>query len=293
MRLRTLPLSFAGASLGILLAYSDYKIDWMVAGLIVLTSFLLQILSNLANELGDVQNGTDSAERLGPKYGLNGGELTETDMKILIVVMILSSIASGLSMIYLSFGSLLKMESVCMIMLGFSSIVSSLRYTLGKNPYGYRAMGDLFVFLYFGIISVLGAYFIVAHDIPNIWLVLPATAVGLFCVGVLNINNMRDMESDMKTKKTVAILMGLKGARIYQTFLIAGGWISMISFCLLRFYDIRHYLYFASLPLFVLSLHTTWADDGKKIDKALPILSAGTCLFAILSGIGFTLFLSD
>ena len=148
MRLRTLPLSTAGVLLGILLAVADWKVDPWTAVLIVLTTICLQILSNLSNELGDVLQGTDTAERQGPQYGLNGGGLTLGEMKRLIGTFVGLCIVFGTAMTWRAFGTLMDLTPILVLLLGAGAIVAAMRYTLGPNPYGYRAKGDFYVFIF-------------------------------------------------------------------------------------------------------------------------------------------------
>ena len=291
MRLRTLPLSLAGVLMGSLLAVADYKVPAAVVLLVCLTTVLLQILANLANELGDVQHGTDTAERVGPGYGLNSGELTVSQMKGFIGVILALCIASGLVMIWVSFGTLFCMESLILIILGAAAIFAAMRYTLGRNPYGYRAMGDLFVFIFFGQVAVLGAYFMCAHTLHGWLLLLPASTIGFFSVGVLNTNNIRDMKTDAPNRVTVAMKLGVHGARIYQTVLIVLGWACMIVYSALRFPDWRHWLFVLTLPLYIIHLRGVWTHEEKALDKYLPMLVISTFLFAILTGIGYTAYL--
>ena len=291
MRLRTLPLSLAGVLMGSLLAVADYKVPAAVVLLVCLTTVLLQILANLANELGDVQHGTDTAERVGPGYGLNSGELTVSQMKGFIGVILALCIASGLVMIWVSFGTLFCMESLILIILGAAAIFAAMRYTLGRNPYGYRAMGDLFVFIFFGQVAVLGAYFMCAHTLHGWLLLLPASTIGFFSVGVLNTNNIRDMKTDAPNRVTVAMKLGVHRARIYQTVLIVLGWACMIVYSALRFPDWRHWLFVLTLPLYIIHLRGVWTHEEKALDKYLPMLVMSTFLFAILTGIGYTAYL--
>ena len=155
MRLRTLPLSLAGVLLGGLLAVADYHVRPAVLALVCLTTVCLQILSNLSNELGDVLRGTDTAQREGPAYGLNSGVLSIREMKTLIAVFVLLCCAAGAAMIWLSFGTFWCLESLLLLLLGASAIVAAMRYTLGRNPYGYRAKGDFYVFVFFGLVMFL------------------------------------------------------------------------------------------------------------------------------------------
>ena len=286
MRLRTLPLSTGGVLLGILLATADFRVNVWVAVLIVLTTVCLQILSNLSNELGDVLHGTDTADRKGPQYGLNSGVLTIREMKWLIGLFVVLCIVSGTAMTLLSFGTLWDMTSILVLLMGAAAIMGAMKYTLGRNPYGYRGLGDVYVFLFFGLVAVLGGYFVACHTL--FWrLLLPAAAVGCFSVGVLNVNNIRDMETDAANRVTMAIRLGEKRAKIYQTILIVLGWILMLTYCQLRMFSWWHYLFVITLPLFVLHLRGVWKRTGKALDPMLPLLVISTFLFCLLAGLGF------
>ena len=291
MRLRTLPLSTAGVVLGILLATADYHISWVVALLIVLTTVNLQILSNLSNELGDVLHGTDTAERQGPQYGLNSGELTIRQMKLLIKIFVGLCVISGLAMTWVSFGTFFDLTPILVLMLGAAAITAAMRYTLGRNPYGYRGFGDLFVFLFFGIVSVAGSYFVAAHEISSWKIFLPAAAIGFFSVAVLNVNNIRDMKTDAENRVTVAIKLGERRAKIYQTVLIVLGWAAMIAFCCMRIFDPWHFLYMLTFPLYVLHLIGVWKRHDSELDPMLPLLVMSTFAFALLGGLGFVVYL--
>lgn len=286
MRLRTLPLSTGGVLLGILLATADYRVSWGVAVLTVLTTVCLQILSNLSNELGDVLHGTDTPERLGPQYGLNSGELTVAQMKRLIGLFVVLCMVSGTAMTWYSFGTLLDLTPILVLLLGAAAITGAMKYTLGRNPYGYRGLGDVYVFLFFGIVAVCGAYFVVSHTM--FWrLLLPGAAVGCFSVGVLNVNNIRDMKTDARNRVTVAIRLGEHRAKIYQSILIVLGWALMVAYCCLRFFSWWHYLYVLTLPLFVLHLRGVWQRNDRELDPMLPLLVMATFLFCVLAGVGF------
>ena len=286
MRLRTLPLSTGGVILGILLATADFKVDVWVAVLIVLTTVCLQILSNLSNELGDVLHGTDTEDRQGPQYGLNGGVLTIGEMKVLIGIFVALCIISGTAMTLLSFGTLWDITPILVLLLGAAAIMGAMKYTLGRNPYGYRGLGDVYVFLFFGLVAVLGSYFVATHTL--FWrLLLPAAAIGCFSVGVLNVNNIRDMETDAVNRRTVAIRLGERKAKIYQTALIVLGWLLMLAYCQLRFFSWWHYLFVITLPLFILHLRGVWKRKGKHLDPMLPLLVMSTFLFCLLAGVGF------
>ena len=286
MRLRTLPLSMGGVILGILLATADFKVNVWVAILIVVTTIFLQILSNLSNELGDVLHGTDTAERKGPQYGLNSGVLSIRQMKVLIGIFVAECIVCGTAMTLVSFGTLWELTPILVLLLGAGAIMGAMKYTLGRNPYGYRGLGDFYVFVFFGLVAVLGSFFVASHTL--FWrLLLPGAAVGCFSVGVLNVNNIRDMETDAANRVTVAIRLGEKKAKIYQTVLIVLGWIFMLIYCQLRMFSWWHYLFVLTLPLFILHLRGVWKRTGKELDPMLPLLVMSSFLFCVLAGIGF------
>ena len=291
MRLRTLPLSLAGVCLGIMLAAADYSVSWKVAVLVMLTTVCLQILSNVSNELGDTLSGVDGSGREGPQYSLSEGGLTVKDVKRFVVVMAVACALSGLLMLQASFGTLFALEPVCLIILGAAAIGAAIKYTLGKNPYGYRGLGDVSVFIFFGIVSVLGSYFVMSHAFPYWIMLLPAVAIGCFSVAVLNVNNIRDIDSDAGLRVTTPMRIGVKRAKIYQTFLIVSGWLCLVAFNLLRFPDVWHWLYFITLPLFVAHLHGVWTRSGKALDPMLPLLVISTFLLSLLMGFGYLVFL--
>ncbi len=289
-RLRTLPLSLAGIITGIGLAASDYRINPVTAVLVALTAVCLQILSNVSNEYGDSLSGTDGGDRQGPNY--SKGHLGDRDYRGMIAFWALMSCISGAAMLYTSYGTLLQLEPVLLMILGAAAIMAAMRYTLGRNPYGYRGHGDIAVFTFFGIVSVLGSYFTVAHEIPSFYLLLPAAAIGLFSVGVLNINNIRDMKTDAATRVTVAMKLGERNARIYQTVLILGGWALLLGYVFgCRIFDWRHCLFIVTLPLYIIHLVGVWKYRDHALDKYLPMLVMGTFALSILLAVGFTAFL--
>lgn len=291
MRLRTLPLSLAGVSLGLLLAVSDYHVSWAVAVSVAVTAVLLQILSNVSNELGDAMSGTDTALRKGPVYGITEGKLSARDLKVMIWVYALLSAVSGLVMIRLSYGTLLCLDAFVFMILGFAAISSAMKYTLGKSPYGYRGLGDIYVFVFFGLVAVLGSYLLAAHTIPSWYLLLPAASVGFFSVAVLNINNIRDMETDRATRLTLPLRIGETWAKVYQTALVVLGWAAMCGYAFSRMHSLWHYLFVLTLPLFIWHLAGVWRGHGASLDRMLPLLVLSVFLFAVLGGLGFVVFL--
>ena len=296
MRLRTLPLSLAGVMLGAFIAATHQSLSPLTVVLLFLTTALLQVLSNLSNELGDTLHGTDTDQRLGIHYSLQDGDMTVPQMKCLITVVAVCCALSGLGMIWASFGSLLGVEQAILVLLGAAAMAAAMRYTLGHNPYGYRGWGDLFVFVFFGLVSVCGGYYICSH--PESGLIntlfnnsgasplLPAVVIGLFSVGVLNVNNIRDMKTDAATRTTVALKLGARRARIYQTVLIVGGWLLMIAYTALSATSWTAWLFVLTLPLYVKHLVGVWHREEKALDPMLPQLVISTFLFALLSGVG-------
>lgn len=290
LRLRTLPLSLSGVILGVALAAGRTSVSPWTATLIFLTTVCLQILSNLSNELGDVLNGTDTEERQGPQYALDSGELTIADIKRLIGAFIVLCVISGLAMIQVSFGSIFKVESICLEVLGAAAIAGAMKYTLGKNPYGYKGLGDLFVFIFFGLVSVLGGYYVAAREFPPVVMLLPAATIGLFSVGVLNVNNIRDMKTDAVNRVTVAIKLGLKGSRIYQTVCIVLGWVMMTVFCLIYNPALGHFCFLVTMPLYIKHLQGVWTRTERALDPMLPLLVISTFLLSAIAGASFLIF---
>ena len=291
MRLRTLPLSLSGITLGVCLAAADHFVKPLTIVFLALTTVCLQILSNLSNELGDTLHGTDTEQRAGIHYSIQDGEMTIPQMKMLIACFVGLSCIFGLLMIRAAFGKLLDWTPVAFICLGAAAIWSALHYTLGDNPYGYRGLGDLFVFMFFGIATVCGGYYLCALEIPSVIVLLPACAIGCFSVAVLNVNNIRDMKTDAATRTTVAIKMGARNARIYQTVLIVLGWAFMTTYSMLRIFSISHFLYFLTLPLFIIHIAGVWKREERALDPMLPLLVMSSFAFSALAGLGFLLYL--
>ncbi|MBQ6237135.1 MAG: 1,4-dihydroxy-2-naphthoate octaprenyltransferase [Bacteroidales bacterium] len=278
MRLRTLPLSLAGIVCGGFLAMGNGGSVWSLL-LVMVTGCALQVLSNLSNEMGDHLSGVDGEGREGPNYSMTDGGLTEKQMWRAINGMVVFCCLSGLAMVLVS-GS-----PWWLLLLGAAAIWASTHYTLGKNPYGYRGLGDLFVFIFFGIVSVMGSFFVVAHRIDFEWLlILPAIGVGLLSVAVLNVNNIRDMESDRGKRVTVPLKIGARRARWYQTFLIIVGALCMLPLPVLPFFGFLFLLPVAGL---VLHLMLVWQAEGRKLDPALPVLVISTFLLAFVYGLIF------
>lgn len=285
MRLRTLPLSLAGIVLGVLLAAKGCDYSLLTVVLLALTTVSLQILSNLSNELGDTLSGTDRPDRQGIHYSIQDGEMTVPEMKRLIGCFAVLSCLVGFGMVWSAFGTVLAPLPAAFLALGAAAVWAAMHYTLGKHPYGYRGLGDIFVFIFFGLATVCGGYFLtcLAWD----WrILLPAASIGCFSVAVLNVNNIRDMKSDAETRTTVALKLGLRRARIYQTVLIAAGWVLMTVYAVQNARGWVSFMYVVSLPGFLTHLRGVWTREDRALDPMLPMLVMSTFLFALLAGIG-------
>lgn len=273
MRLRTLPLSLAGVVCGGLLALGAHGGSWWAFALVLLTACSLQVLSNLSNEMGDHLSGVDGEGREGPNYSMTDGGLTVRQMWRAINGTVVACCVFGLVMVLVS-GS-----PWWVLLLGAAAIWAATHYTLGKNPYGYRGLGDLFVFIFFGLVSVLGSYFVIAHTIDfDASLLCPAVGVGLLSVAVLNVNNIRDMASDEGLRKTVPLRIGEHCARWYQTALIVIGVGCFIwSPIMFRYCGL-------TVPFFVWHIIGVWTRRGNRLDPMLPLLVISTFIIALLYG---------
>lgn len=231
-RLRTLPLSVSGIIVGSAYAYHQGFSDWRIVILALLTTLGLQVLSNYANDYGDGVKGTD-ANRIGEKRLVAAGVITAKQMKKAVIITAILTFVIALLLIYIAFGKENFALSLIFILLGIGSIGAAIKYTVGKSAYGYSGFGDVFVFIFFGLVSVVGSNFLFTHFID--WkLFLPATAIGLLSVAVLNLNNMRDIENDkIARKNTLVVKMGLKWAKKYHEIILAMGMLSFMMFLML------------------------------------------------------------
>ncbi len=291
MRLRTLPLSLSGVSLGCMLAVADFHVRPAVVVLALVTACLLQAVSNVANELGDFLRGTPSGHRRTASESLSAGKLTAGGLKTFMRFLVALSIVSGLALIYFSFGTLFSLDAFVLMLLGYISIKAALGYTLGTSPYGYSGYGDVCVFLFFGLVAVSASYFVCTHAFGTLKLLLPAVSAGTLCTAVINLNNLRDIETDRENRVTVAGKLGVRGAKIYQTLLILSGWTAMTAYSAMSFPDPWHYLYVLSLPLFVWHLCALWRGSSDNLDRTFPVLVASVFLFCILAGAGFLVYM--
>jgi 1,4-dihydroxy-2-naphthoate octaprenyltransferase len=288
-RLRTLPLALSSIIMGSGLAVFKGSYSWMVILLATLTTILLQILSNLANDYGDFQKGTDNADRLGPERAMQSGEINARQMKTAVIVFAALSLLSGVWLLYAALREQF-LEALLFFVLGIAAIAAAVKYTVGKNAYGYSGMGDLFVFLFFGLTGVLGTYYL--NTLTLSWDVcLPALSVGFLSTGVLNLNNMRDIDNDIKSgKHTLAAKIGLRKAKVYHAFLIVGAIVSALLFAGLHFVSLWNLLFLlVALPL-LNDLRIIWKiTDQQNLDSFLKKLALSTLAFAVLFVMGLLL----
>ncbi|WP_374402041.1 1,4-dihydroxy-2-naphthoate octaprenyltransferase [Flavobacterium sp.] len=266
-RLRTLPLSVSGIIVGSAYAYYQGFSDWRIVVLALLTTLGLQVLSNYANDYGDGVKGTD-ANRIGEKRLVASGVITAEQMKKAVIITAVLTFIIALLLIYIAFGKENFALSLIFILLGIGSIGAAIKYTVGKSAYGYSGFGDLFVFIFFGLVSVVGSNFLFTHFID--WkLFLPAISIGLLSVAVLNLNNMRDIENDkIAGKNTLVVKMGLENAKKYHEFLILTPFVLMILFSLV----IKLSFYAMILVFFILAVHLKTIKKSNKYEDFDPEL---------------------
>lgn len=283
-RLRTLPLALSSIIMGIIVSKIHGLLDWRIGLMAIITTLFLQILSNLANDYGDGIKGTDNRSRLGPERTIQSGKITPKQMKLAIFVFSALSLISGVYLIILSEITLFQFG--VFLTIGILAILSAIYYTVGKKSYGYYGLGDLFVFVFFGIIAVLGTFFLNTKYL-SIDVLLPALTVGFLSTAVLNLNNMRDLENDQNSGKiTFAVKLGLKGAKLYQTILVNSAFFSLLFFVILRSLPWQLYLSFLLYPLFLLDLNKIEkTKDLQKIDPFLKLTAIKTFMLVIIFGI--------
>lgn len=298
-RLRTLPLSVSGIIVGAtfgnehahgITSFSscdNCPFVWQSAifWLAIAVTVGFQVLSNFANDYGDGIRGID-IDRQGEKRMVASGIISPKHMKtgmflIGIVTFILASI-----LIFLAFGVEKLVVSLMFFILAILSILAAVKYTVGKNAYGYSGLGDIFVFLFFGLLSVLGSYYLFTHTI-NLHLLLPAMAIGFFSTAVLNLNNMRDAENDsLAGKYTMVVKLGSEKSKRYHALLLIIGMLSALAFTFLHYVAPSQFLYtIAFLPLLLNIKKVFENKEPGLLDGELKKVALGTFLFAILFSI--------
>ncbi|MFA9371828.1 MAG: 1,4-dihydroxy-2-naphthoate polyprenyltransferase [Labilibaculum antarcticum] len=289
-RLRTLPLALSSIFLGSFLAAADHAFSLKIFILATLTTLFLQVLSNLANDLGDSISGADNKERVGPERAVQSGVISQKEMKRMLFFFVLLSLSSGLWLLYEGMQLISLKQGGVMLFIGLLAIGAAINYTVGKNPYGYTGFGDLFVFLFFGLVGVLGTYFL--HTGSMSWsLFLPAISVGLLSVGVLNLNNLRDVTNDAKTgKMTLVVKMGVANAKRYHLVLLSIAMILPCLYTLLHWVSVFQFLFLLSFPFIVRNvLHVFKNENAQDLDPELKRLAISTLLFSLSFGLGLVL----
>ena len=293
-RLRTLPLSVSGIIVGSFYAMSQALFNWSIVILALLTTLGFQILSNFANDYGDGIKGTDNEDRVGPKRAIQSGVITPKQMKNALIITSLLTLLSAMALIYVAFKGHNLLFSFIFLLLGILAIASAIRYTVGNSAYGYRGFGDLFVFIFFGLVSTLGIYFMFAKEMD--WLLLlPATSIGLLSVAVLNLNNMRDEESDRKSNKnTIVVKMGASNAKVYHYSLIISAMILILLFSYFKDFTFDQYLYVIAFFPLLKHLKTVYTNKNpKELDPELKKVALGTFGLSVLLSLSMIYFFQD
>ena len=286
-RPRTLLLAVASIGMGILLAVSTGRADVAVSALCLLTAVLLQILSNLANDYGDSLHGVDTAERVGPQRAVQGGLVSLAAMRRAVVVCSSLAVISGSALIAVALGPAKLLLSLVFVALGGAAVWAAIAYTATANPYGYAGLGDLMVFLFFGWAAVLGSYYLQVKGLT--WaLLLPATASGLLATAVLNVNNIRDLESDKKVgKNSLPVRLGPTWARMYHLSILLGSALAAFAYVFVTYRSVWQFLFVLALPLLVLNGVQVWRGrNPAALDPLLKQMSIAALVFTLLFGVG-------
>ncbi len=290
LRPRTLFLAAATALCGSGLAYNTdtfsavgNKFSFAVFILTIAIAIILQLLSNLANDLGDYQHGTDTTgERLGPTRTVQSGAISPKEMKMGILFTIIIASIVGLALIYLALQFMNPIYMILFVLLGGASIVAAIKYTSGDNPYGYKALGDIFSFIFFGLVAVVGTYFLHTHTLEfKPW--LPAIGLGLLTAAVLNVNNMRDRANDENSGKiTLAIKFGYQGAKHYHAFLTLGAFLCFVLYNIIYTSEWHHWIYLILfIPLFKILISIYKNREDKALDPYLKYTSMSTFFLSL------------
>ncbi|WP_396155041.1 1,4-dihydroxy-2-naphthoate octaprenyltransferase [Flavobacterium macrobrachii] len=293
-RVRTLPLSVSGIIVGSFYAMSQGIFNWNIVIFALLTTLGLQILSNFANDYGDGVKGTDNDDRVGPKRAIQSGVISPAEMKRAIVITSLITLLFAVLLIYFAFKGKYLVFSLIFLVLGILAIASAIRYTVGKSAYGYRGYGDVFVFVFFGMVSTFGVYFMFSKTL-DLLLLLPATSIGFLSVGVLNLNNMRDEESDRKAgKNTIVVKNGGAWAKKYHFFLVISAMILVLIFAFLNDFHFDQYIFVVAYFPMISHLITVYKNKTPRLlDPELKKLAISTFLLAVLLALCLIFFISD
>lgn len=283
-RPRTLPLALASIIIGSALAHWAGQFDLITTLLALITTILLQVLSNFANDYGDHVKGSDTSERIGPLRAIQHGQITGKQLKKAVIILSLLSFISGAALSIYAYQSV--QDLLVFLGLGVISIVAAITYTVGKKAYGYLGLGDLFVLIFFGFVAVIGVFYLQAHSLPAM-IFIPAFGCGLLSVAVLNINNLRDINQDRKVgKNTLIVRIGSENGRKYHVALLLLAVISYLIFAMSEFQHWYSYLFLLAVPL--LAKHAKFVYNHKDPAELRPILGQMAGL-ALITNLLFTL----
>ena len=287
-RLRTLPLALSSILMGCFLAAAHGNFHWIIAVLAILTTVCLQVLSNFANDYGDAVNGKDTEARQGPQRAVQSGAISAEAMQKAILIFSVLALVNGIGLLYEALQGATWHTFAAFLGLGILAIIAAITYTAGKRPYGYVGLGDLSVLIFFGWVGVVGVYYLHTKT-WDLSLLLPATSCGLFAVGVLNINNIRDIESDTLTgKRSVPVRLGRNNAIVYHWLLLTTGMICSIFYFFLHPGPLTQWLFLLSFPLFIRNgLAVSRLKKASELDPYLKQMALSTLLFVVLFGIGY------
>tara|TARA_R110001583_G_scaffold114876_3_gene265377 strand:+ start:45146 stop:46045 length:900 start_codon:yes stop_codon:yes gene_type:complete len=289
-RLRTLPLSVSGIIIGSFIAASQGFFNWIICLLALLTTVGFQVISNFANDYGDGVKGTDNEDRVGPKRAIQSGVISPKQMLKTIIISVVITLIFAISLIYMSFGKDDFFNLIIFFLLGVASIAAAIKYTVGNKAYGYSGFGDLFVFLFFGLLSVCGSYYLYTKQL-DFSIFLPAFSVGFLSIGVLNLNNMRDMESDVKSgKRTLVVKIGNEFAKYYHYYLLISSLLFSLLYMGIHYKSPYQFLFIiAFIPISKHFMVVYKNRIPKLLDPELKKLAISTFLFSILFGLGLML----
>lgn len=284
-RLRTLPLALASIAMGTFLAASFELMQPKIFLLSALTTIFLQILSNLANDYGDSIHGADSVDRKGPQRAVQSGEISSKAMFRAMIIFALLSLISGVWLLFEAIES--EYTFGLFLALGILAIIASITYTAGSHPYGYMGFGDISVLIFFGWVAVLGTFYLHTQFI-NWWIILPATSCGLFATAVLNLNNIRDIESDkLAGKNSLPVRMGKNNAIKYHWFLLIAGIFCAMVYVVFHFQSAFQFLFLIVLPLLFINGKAVYEKkEAAELDPYLKQMALTTLLFVVTFGVG-------
>jgi 1,4-dihydroxy-2-naphthoate octaprenyltransferase len=274
--------------MGGFLAASVNAFRWNVFLLCILTTILLQILSNLANDYGDSIHGADHGDRKGPSRAVQSGVITPRAMKSAVITFVCLCLISGFSLLLVSFG--LNWNAIVFFLaLGIMCILAAVAYTIGKRPYGYAGLGDISVLIFFGLVGVMGSFYLFTQQIS--WReALPALSCGFFSMGVLNVNNIRDIDSDKTAGKfSIPVRIGKPNSVLYHWALIFGGLACASLYTVLAFEAYWQWLFLLSTPLFLKNAIAVKKKPSQELDPYLRQLAISTLIFVLLFGTGLVL----